>query len=530
MRIGRFLNRFGFVVLFFMPFLLVIIIERLAPDQGYPKEVLSLNLGAYPRTFNPFKIVDASSAQILNLQYQGLTQPSHKKKEVIGNLAKKWTINRSSTHYIFYLKKGLFWSDGHPITADDVVFTYNQILLNKDKPHSFSSYFDFADNALTVLKINSYQVEFIFKKPFIFFLNYTFMPIVPKHIWSHLISLQPQELEKLLHTSHPVVSGPYQVSQVTQNKRITLIRNLHYQVSDASKQKRKFSKIIFSVISNDFSAFFLFLKKKIHMVALSAQNYLFLKNQKNPELALSNQTPQNQILLWGFCLKELHNDFQRELRSLLSVIINKDQIVDAVFLGEAEKKDEGLTREETSISFERQQYLVLKLKKKFPDQFPLTISVLIPMEASLLIQVAEIIQQQLAPFDIHLRLHLVPFSHLVQTILNKDSWDSVMIGLSLTQDLYLQKALWIQSGALCFWNKSPQDIFKDTFIRLEKIKTLHEQEKIEKKFYSIFHHHTPFIYLCSPHSMVSLQNRIKGHSFSIYQPLFHNIGEWYYVE
>lgn len=50
---------------------------------------------------------------------------------VIPNLAKSWDISEDNLQYTFYLREGVHWSDGHPFTAEDVVFTWQTFFAKK---------------------------------------------------------------------------------------------------------------------------------------------------------------------------------------------------------------------------------------------------------------------------------------------------------------------------------------------------------------------------------------------------------------
>ncbi len=53
-------------------------------------------------------------------------------RETIPNIAKGWEFNEDGTTLTLYLRKGMKWSDGHPFTADDFVFWYEDVLLNEE--------------------------------------------------------------------------------------------------------------------------------------------------------------------------------------------------------------------------------------------------------------------------------------------------------------------------------------------------------------------------------------------------------------
>src|SRR5689334_19906924 len=84
-----------------------------------------------PKTFN--YALNQESPSIFGLTYEGLTTENGY-GEVEPALAESWTISEDSKRIIFTLRPGLKWSDGKPLTADDVIFSYKDIYLNEAIP------------------------------------------------------------------------------------------------------------------------------------------------------------------------------------------------------------------------------------------------------------------------------------------------------------------------------------------------------------------------------------------------------------
>ena len=53
------------------------------------------------------------------------------------NLAEKWEVSDDGKEFTFYLREGVRWSDGEPFTADDIMFWYEDILLNTEMTPTF---------------------------------------------------------------------------------------------------------------------------------------------------------------------------------------------------------------------------------------------------------------------------------------------------------------------------------------------------------------------------------------------------------
>src|SRR5689334_15372523 len=85
-----------------------------------------------PKTFNYAN--NQTFPSIFLFAYEGLTRENGITGKVEPALAESWTISEDKQHVVFTLRQGLKWSDGQPLTADDVVFTYRDIVFNPDIP------------------------------------------------------------------------------------------------------------------------------------------------------------------------------------------------------------------------------------------------------------------------------------------------------------------------------------------------------------------------------------------------------------
>lgn len=89
-------------------------------------------LGEGPKTFNYWVAAETSSTDVLNLMHSALVDVNPKTAEVMPELAKSWQVSPDGTTITFQLRQGLVWSDGEPFTAEDVLFTYNDVIDNPD--------------------------------------------------------------------------------------------------------------------------------------------------------------------------------------------------------------------------------------------------------------------------------------------------------------------------------------------------------------------------------------------------------------
>ncbi len=98
--------------------------------------------------------------------------------EVIPNLAESWEISDDGTEYTFHLRPGTKWSDGVPLTADDIMFFVDDLLNNEEfykgsAPRAYLA----GGETMTAEKIDDYTVTFKFAAPYGGFLEQLATPL-----------------------------------------------------------------------------------------------------------------------------------------------------------------------------------------------------------------------------------------------------------------------------------------------------------------------------------------------------------------
>ena len=129
-------------------------------------------------------------------------------------LAESYEYNDDATEITVYMRKGAMWSDGEPLTAEDIAFTYNT-LIEKAPDYDMSA--EIAGAVEKAEALDDYTVKFTLTEPnYRFHFNYcTFrfdrhLYLVPKHIFEGIADWRENTMFDV-EAGLPVVSGPYQL-------------------------------------------------------------------------------------------------------------------------------------------------------------------------------------------------------------------------------------------------------------------------------------------------------------------------------
>lgn len=85
--------------------------------------------------------------------------------KILPNVAESWKISRDAKVFTFELREGIKWSDGIPLTTEDVVFWYEDILLNKELTPTIPKWLTAGGKPLKLEKIDTYTFKVEFQDP-----------------------------------------------------------------------------------------------------------------------------------------------------------------------------------------------------------------------------------------------------------------------------------------------------------------------------------------------------------------------------
>jgi peptide/nickel transport system substrate-binding protein len=204
-----------------------------------------------PKTFNPITANEQSSEEIYRHLFAGLLGFDWPSQTVTPGLAVAWTNSPDGKTWTFTLRKNLRWSDGEPLTADDVVFTWDTI-YNPDVDNVMRDAFIVDGKKFAVTKIDDLTVQVVTPTVYAPFLeNFASVPIMPKHI------LEKTVADKTFTSAYGVNwdanqivgSGPFRLKNYSPAQSILLERNPYFFEVDSNGQRLPyFDNIIYTIV------------------------------------------------------------------------------------------------------------------------------------------------------------------------------------------------------------------------------------------------------------------------------------------
>lgn len=179
----------------------------------------------YPRSFNHYLDQNVFSAQLFGHQFESLITRNALTLEPEPALASRVTVETHADHQVFTfeLDERAAWSDGRPVTAEDVAWTFNAIMddANLTGPHKVGLSTFHAPEVLDARTVRFTSKEVHWRNLW----SVGGFNVLPKHWW------EGQEFNRV-NFEFPVVSGPYEITRLSEPRSVLLTRRADYWAKD----------------------------------------------------------------------------------------------------------------------------------------------------------------------------------------------------------------------------------------------------------------------------------------------------------
>jgi peptide/nickel transport system substrate-binding protein len=539
-----------------------------------------------PSTFN--YALNESAYSVFGFIYDSLINENPLTTKLEPGLAESWEFSADQLRVVMTLREGIKWSDGQPMTTDDVVFTYNEIYLNPKIPTSLKDALKIGDKGAlpTVKKIDARRVEFSIPEPFAPFLRYVGgIPIMPAHALQAAVRTtesdgNPKFISMWGTDTDPtkiVGNGPYVMESYFPGQRVIFKRNPYYWRKDIQGNLQPYiERIVLRIIASTETQLISFRSRQLDDLEVPPEGFSLLKREeKRAKFKIYNGGPDTSTTFISFNLNKAKNSQgkflvdpikskwfnQKEFRQAVAYALDREAMKTNAFrgLGELQNSfvyikspyflppEKGLRVYNYNPA--KSQELLLKAGFKYNDQNQLLDSngnrvrftLLTNAERKVRGDMAAQIKQDLGKIGIQVDLQILSFNAYLEKLKTTQDWDCYLGGFAGGGvEPHSASNIWRIKGASHAFNLGPQpgdppligwevaDWEKEIdslYIKGAQILDENQRREIYYAYQRIASEQLPFIHLVERLNLQAVRDRFQGIKYTALGGPFWNLYE-----
>jgi peptide/nickel transport system substrate-binding protein len=535
---------------------------------------LVISLRTEPKTLNPLTASDAPSREVIGAMQADLVHINRATQLSEPALAKSWKISADGLQYTLILRQGLRFSDGHPLDADDVLFTF-QVYLDENIHASQRDLLIVGGKPVTVRKVDAQTLVFQFAKPYgVEERLFDGLAILPRHLLEK--PYQAGKLAQLGTSSTPPNEwaglGPFRLKEYVVGQRLVLERNPYYWKTDAKGNRLPYlDELVFLFVPSADAQVLRFQSGETDIITrLGAENFSVLSRQQHGYTTTDAGAGLEYNFLF-FNLNDLGEKSSTDLtqkqkwfrnvkfRQAVSAAIDRDAIVRLVYQGRGAALWGPVTPGnrrwvDASIlhwprSLERARTLLTEAGFSWSttqdgestlidsDGKPVGFSILTSSSNADRTKMATLIQDDLKKLGIHVQVAPLEFRSLIDRVTQTKEYDACVLGLaSFDADPNADINVWLSSGGTHLWNPSqahpatPWEAEIDRLMEQQLATPGYDQrKKLYDRVQEILAENQPMIFLASPDILVGAKNSIANLHPAVLEPyVLWNVEQLYF--
>ena len=507
---------------------LVFFILSCTSNQQKPNDQIIIGISGDVDTFNPLFAESSTSLEIGHLVNLGLAD-LNENSEFQPEIAERWESSSDNLELTYYINKNARWSDGKPITAGDVKFTYD-LLMDTATASPRSGYIEFIKD---VVILDDHTVKFVFTEAYPAQIFDTAGEILPQH---YLKDVSASDLRTHDYGKMPLSSGPYKLNKWERQQYIELIANDNYWANSPTLKK-----IIFKIIPDASNQLLQLKSGEIDMmVGIPPAEITKIKTEYN-DISIY-QVSGRVYYFVGYNYKHpLFKDL--EIRKALTMAIDRQKIIDALLYGFGSKCLGPLppivkwayNEDVQEVPFDIDQAKQILQSKGWSDsdndgyldRNGKTFEFKLKTDAGNQIKsdVAVIVQDQLKKLGVKVDIEPMEWTALINDLQNKN-FDACVNGWSMSY--YIDPTPIFHSSATNMFNFNSYSNKKVDEL-IEKGRVEMDQEKaalLWKEFQQEVYKDQPYTFLFWIDKAVGIHNRFKNATPLALSSVY-NIENWY---
>ncbi len=524
---------------------------------------LVVSLRAEPKTLNPLIAADAPSREVIGVMQADLVHINRATQLTERALAKSWKISPDGLQYTLVLRRGLKFSDGYALDADDVLFTFRVYLDEKmHAPQRDLLIFD--GKPLTVRRVDSQTIVFQLPKPYgVAERLFDGWAILPRHLLE-----KPYEEGKIAQlgalTTPPnqwAGLGPFRLKEYVAGQRLVLERNPYYWKTDAKGNRLPYlDELVFLFVPSADAQVLRFQSGETDLISrLGAENFSVLSRQQG-NYTMVDAGPGLEYNFLFFNLSdpsektpaatlEKQKWFREvKFRQAVSAAVDREAIVRLVYQGRGTPLwglvtpgnhrwgDEKLPRPPRSL--EKARALLKEAgfswgaasdgESRLLDSGgkPVEFSIITSSSNADRAKMAALIQDDLKQLGMRVQVVPLEFRSLLDRVTQTKDYDACVLGIaSFDADPNSDINVWLSSGGTHLWNPSqahPATSWEAEIDRLinEQMyaRTFEQRKKLYDRAQEILWEYQPVIFLASPDILAGAKKSVGNFRPAVLEP------------
>ena len=539
--------------------------ESLGVVPGKSGGRLTMVLGDSPQSFFYYGVIDANLQAVSQHLYDGLVEYNYKTYELEPALAERWTISKDGRVYTFYLRRDVKWHDAREFTADDVVFTFEQIVMNPEARAGDAGAFTIGGQRVRFEKVDTYTVRLTLPKAAPATLQYMRLYIMPKHKllpYSVEGGAKPADVNTAWPTTveprEVIGTGPFRLQGYVPGQKVTLVRNPNYWKRDAQGTRLPYlSQLEMLIIRDPEQQVAQFLAGNVGQLNISGAQFPDLKSRQQAGAAFNVVSARALFgspphLAFNFDARnpELAKVFSDvRWRQAMQMAINRQRITDDVYNGLAEIPGHGvapisswytdtkkwLGKFDLQAAARALDEMGLRMGpdgvRQQPNGRPLEFTLTYGTDSAVWPPIATILQNDLKQIGVRVNLQGILSRTLLSTGLS-GNYEALLLAFGDQPDPELRKPIWQPGGALYYWHRATQppapggepnfaamqpwerqvyDIWEaaGTTVSRPQRKALYDQWQV------LFAQNLPVIMIAKPMTVGAIYNRYGNYLYSL---------------
>jgi peptide/nickel transport system substrate-binding protein len=516
---------------------------RTEATPGRPGGRLVFALRSEPKTLNPVTSVDNASRDVIGRMQASLIAIDRLTNRTAPALAKEWTVSKDGLRYVLELRRGLAFSDGTPVTADDVVFSF-ECYLDERNGSPQRDLLVVGGQPIVVRKLDARRVSVTMTQPYAVAERlFDSIAILPRHLLGKAQAEGRLAQAWGLATPPSAIAGlgPFRLRSYVPGERIVLERNPHYWKADRGGRALPYlDELVFLLVPSEDAEVIRFKAGETDLVSrMSADNFVAL--QKDPASARYRLHDLGAGLEYSFLMFNLNTTGQLDgvakkqawfrqqaFRQAVSAAVDRRGIVRLVYQGRATALATHVTPGNklwvnTALpapvrSLDRAREILSRAGFKWdsagtllaPDGAPVEFTIVTNAGNAVRVKIASVIEDDLRQLGV--RAQLVPLDNraLLARVLETHDYDAAVMALGGGDaDPNGEMNVWLSSGPTHLWHLgqgSPATPWEKEIDELMQRQLVTLDPVVRKRLYdrvqAIVAEQLPVITLVSPNLLV----------------------------